>query len=251
MPASNRFLLLQVRNADDPMRGQEVRCFARALGCPESAIRVRDLIAGVPDRDEIDAVDAVLLGGSGDYSVAEGGAWLDDALASMRELHDWSKPTFASCWGFQAMARALGGVVVRDHARGELGTHPVLLTPAGAADPLFGSLAPEFLGQMGHEDVVDVMPERSTHLARTDRCASQAFTFWPERPIWCTQFHPEIERSDFIERIRRYPRYVEALTGLEFDDFLATLRESPAAAGILRRFGLGVARRFAGRWWES
>lgn len=117
-----RFMLFQVRNPDDPMRGQEVDCFARALQCHPSQISVFDILQGVPSREELDRVDMVLLGGSGDHSVSRGGDWLPAALDTMRELHDWSKPTFASCWGFQAMAAALGGTVLTDPARAELGT---------------------------------------------------------------------------------------------------------------------------------
>ena len=135
-----RYLLLQVRNSHDPMRSQEVDCFAHALHCHASQISVYDLLGGVPSRAEIDAVDMVLLGGSGDYSVAAGGDWLPAALDAMRELYDWNKPTFASCWGFQAMAKALGGDVVTDMNRAELGTLDIRLADQGQADPVFGPL---------------------------------------------------------------------------------------------------------------
>ncbi|MFG0261332.1 MAG: type 1 glutamine amidotransferase, partial [Novipirellula sp. JB048] len=108
----NRFLLLQVRDADDPMCAQEVDCFARALGCDAQRIRVFDLLSGVPTVEQLDQVDVVLLGGSGAYSVARGGDWILPALEAMRELFELGKPTFASCWGHQAMAQALGGEVV-------------------------------------------------------------------------------------------------------------------------------------------
>ena len=61
--------------------------------------------------------------------------WLDRALDSLRLVYDFRKPTFASCWGFQAMARALGGKVVKDLDRAEIGTHSLYLTEAGLADP--------------------------------------------------------------------------------------------------------------------
>ena len=51
MPAKRdgiRYLLLQVRNQDDPMRPQEVGCFARALGCEPTQIRTFDLLDGAP-----------------------------------------------------------------------------------------------------------------------------------------------------------------------------------------------------------
>ena len=58
----DKFLLLQVRNPDDAMRSQEVRCFSRALKCAPEQIRVFDLLSGVPTVAQLDAVDVVLLG---------------------------------------------------------------------------------------------------------------------------------------------------------------------------------------------
>ncbi len=39
-----RYLLLQVRDPNDPMRDQEVACFTRCLRCDADQIRVFDLI---------------------------------------------------------------------------------------------------------------------------------------------------------------------------------------------------------------
>ena len=159
-----RFLLLQSRDPDDPMREHEVDCFATGFECPQTAIEVFDLLSGRPEQAILDRADVVLLGGSGDYSVAKGGPWLDDALETMRSLHQQAKPTFASCWGFQAMARAMGGRVVTDPARAEVGTYELELTQEGERDPVFGSLGSSFLAQVGHMDIVDASfrcPHRS------------------------------------------------------------------------------------------
>jgi GMP synthase (glutamine-hydrolysing) len=67
-----RYLLLQVRDPDDPMREHEVGCFVRVLRCPPSHVAVFDLLAGWPKPRDLARCDIVLLGGSGDYSVAEG-----------------------------------------------------------------------------------------------------------------------------------------------------------------------------------
>ena len=69
-----------------------------------------------------------------------------------------AKPAFASCWGFQALARALGGEVVTDLVRAEVGTFEIQLTAAGRSDPLFGPLGERFLAQLGHQDVVTRLP---------------------------------------------------------------------------------------------
>ncbi len=233
-----RYLLLQVRNDDDPMAGHEVECFARALNCAPGQIREFDLIAGSPSDAELDAVDIVLLGGSGDYCVSKGGAWMEPAMVTMRRLHETGKPTFASCWGFQAMAQALGGHVMADPARAEVGTHEVFLTDAGLADPLFGALADageHFPAQMGHEDVVDRLPDGAVLLAKT-RLSNQAFYF-PGKPIYCTQFHPELDRETLLDRLRKYPTYIERITGVPYNQFVAEhTGESVHTDALLSRF---------------
>ncbi len=126
------------------MAAQEVRCFARMLDCEISAIEVFDLIGSSPSIDKLQHADMILLGGSGHYSVASAGAssaaFLDRTLDSLREIHCLAKPTFASCWGFQAMARAMGGQCINDVPNAEVGTIEFQLTDAGRADPIFGVL---------------------------------------------------------------------------------------------------------------
>lgn len=231
-----RFLLLQVRNDDDPMRQQEVQCFSRALCCRPDQIRVFDLLGGSPTLNDLQACDAVLLGGSGDYSVVEGGSWLPAALAAMRELVEWNKPTFASCWGFQAMTKALGGEVVTDPSRAELGSVLVRKTEAAANDPVFRNAEPQFLAQMGHQDVVTELPADSTLLASSDLVEHQAFRL-KGKPIYCTQFHPELDRRALIERVEAYPQYVEKIAGISVEQFEAEhCHETPTAKQLLRDF---------------
>ncbi len=226
------YLLLQVRNPDDPMRDAEVRSFARVLHCDTEQIRVCDLLESVPSEAQLNAADMVLLGGSGHYSAAGEGEWLEGVLDGLRGICESAKPTFASCWGFQAMARAMGGVVVHDPACAELGTNPLRLTPEGQADPVFAPLGEVFYGQMGHEDYVRQLPPGATPLASTDKVPNQAYRF-DGRPIYCTQFHPELNRDDLLERVRIYPEYIERITGMELEHFGELLQETPKAESLL------------------
>ncbi len=239
---SVRYLLLQVRNPDDPMRSHEVQCFARALLTTPARIGVLDLLQEQPADTQLSAVDVVLLGGSGHYSVADEASvademddWLRRALDVVRELHRLQKPTFASCWGFQAMARALGGQVVHDASRAEIGTHHLRLTPAAHDDPVFGPLGDVFLGQMGHEDRVLELPPGATLLASTETVTNQAYRL-DDAPIYCTQFHPELNRTDLLCRLDAYPEYVRHLTGMSGEEFAATVRDSPQTEALLPRF---------------
>jgi GMP synthase (glutamine-hydrolysing) len=230
-----RYLLMQIRNQDDPMREQEVTVFARALEANPSQFTILDLLNEVPTRERLNGFDVVLLGGSGHYSAAGEGEWLERTLDGLRLVHDIAKPTFASCWGFQAMARAMGGEVINDPDRAELGVHELSLTEAGSADPVFGFLAPTFNAQMGHEDRVTRLPADATLLASTSVVENQAYRF-AGKPIYATQFHPELNRHNLIERVIAYPEYVEKIAGLSLDDFINTCRETPRAEQLLLSF---------------
>lgn len=230
-----RYLLLQIRNVNDPMRGQEVRCFARALDCDRQRIGTFDLINESLTERRLKSVDAILIGGSGDYSVTLNQPWLERALDGLRLLYQSEKPTFASCWGFQALAKALGGNVVKDASRAEVGTLTASLTLAGRTDPVFGALPETFATQMGHEDCVTHLPEKAILLVSTQRVENQAMTF-ADRPIYATQFHPELNVAAFLERVKAYPQYVTELTGLSYERFKKTCQDTPEASQLLPRF---------------
>ncbi|MCA9245495.1 MAG: type 1 glutamine amidotransferase [Planctomycetales bacterium] len=235
MGAPRKFMLLQIRNPEDRMRQQEVRSFSRALHCNLAQIVTFDLLTNSLDRQELSACDMVVIGGSGDYSAAGEGAWLERALDSLRELHELQKPTFASCWGFQALARALGGRVIHDPAAAELGTIELRLTDAGHADPIFGPLGTVFQAQAGHEDRVVELPATAVLLASSDKVAQQAYRI-EGKPIYATQFHPELNRDDLLGRLGAYPTYVQKIAGKTVAEFSQHCRDTPETEALLRRF---------------
>jgi GMP synthase (glutamine-hydrolysing) len=230
-----RYLLLQTRNSGDPMAAQEVRCFARALECDSSDISVFDLLSTSPSLELLQQSDMLLLGGSGHYSAAGDSPWLDRAFDCLREIYRIARPTFASCWGFQAMARAMGGSCVNDLPNAEVGTIQLQLTDAGRNDPIFGTLPSNFVGHAGHEDHVIKLPPGSELLASSARVKEQAFRF-NGRPIYCTQFHPELDRAAMMERVIAYPEYVARIARISYDEFVDNLRETPEANSLLKRF---------------
>ena len=230
-----RYLLLQIRDAEDPIGPQEVGCFAKALGCKKENIRTLDLLSERLTTAKLDAVDAVLIGGSGNYSAAGESQWLENVLADLRQLCDSRKPTFASCWGFQAIARALGGRCIHDPDHSELGTLELSLTVAGRADPLFCELGEEFFGLAGHEDRVTELPPDAILLASSELVPQQAFKL-ADAPIYCTQFHPELELATYLERVAAYPRYVEKIAGSTFAVFAKHCHDTPESRELLKRF---------------
>lgn len=240
MPAP-RFLLLQVRDANDVMRENEWNAFARTLDVEIERIRCHDLLTLSVNHDDLNESDCVLIGGSGAYSACSSEAWLHRALDSLRLVYESRIPTFATCWGFQAFARALGGEVINDVDRCEVGTHSMTLTDAGRADPVFRDLPEPFDVQMGHEDRVSKLPSGAVLLASSSRVENQAYCF-TDRPIYCTQFHPELNRDDLLKRVRKYPEYIERIAKMSLADFEAQLHDTPESAALLPKFvGLFLA----------
>ncbi len=217
------------------MRHHEVASFARALETTEDRMSIFDLLNHPLEPRHFQSIDMVLLGGSGHYSAAGDGVWLDRALDSLRLIYDSATPTFASCWGFQAMARAMGGEVVHDLNRAEIGTLSLTLTKEGEQDPVFGPLGKTFAGQMGHEDVVTKLPPDAVRLASSHLVENQAYCF-TDRPIYCTQFHPELNCGDLLQRVLHYPEYIRKIAGMEPEQFVELIHETPDTEALLTRF---------------
>ena len=235
MTVSPRLLLLQVRDLADPMRRQEVVCFAEAAGCDPDCMQTLDLLSDGLTVEVLRQFDVILVGGSGDYSVVDGGPWLSRALDAMCLLHEQGKPTFASCWGFQALALALGGAVVTDLSRAEVGTYPLQLTSDGRSDPVFSPFSKELRVQLGHQDIVDRLPLGATLLASSRGVINQAFRI-EGKPIYATQFHPELTKSHFLQRVKNYPEYIQSVAGVTFPEFADLVEETPDARSLLARF---------------
>ena len=105
-----KILLLQARTADDPAKSEELASFADKAGLPLSAFISHDLLTGPPRLEELSRFAALMIGGSGDFSVASGNLpLLDETLTFLAETIARKFPIFASCFGFQAIVRALAG----------------------------------------------------------------------------------------------------------------------------------------------
>ena len=217
------------------MRINEISAFSESTDTPPERITAVDLINDPPSAEILRNADLVLIGGAGDYSVPQGGAWLERALDAMQSLYARRRPVFASCWGFQAVAAALGGSVVTDPKLAELGTLQLSLTEEGMRDPVFKSLGAKFLAHVGHQDTVIQLPEGAVRLASSTLGVNHAFCM-PDAPMYCTQFHPELKRDLLIQRLNTYPEYTKFILGIPLDELIKTLQETPEANNLIRTF---------------
>ena len=231
-----RYLLVQARNEGDPARMDEQRCFAARLAVPVESLRCVDIFTTPLRSALLQTVDAVLVGGAGQYSV------LDD-LDPIRRFVDFTaetalsgKPMFASCFGYQALVVGLGGTVVSDPDNAEVGTYMLTRDTAADQDPVFGPLPDRFRAQLGHKDRASVLPAEVVNLASSERAPFQAL--WVRgSQTYGTQFHPELLWSDNRKRFVRYMAEYGALFGEEqARERLESHKPGPEANTLLPRF---------------
>lgn len=221
------------------MLEHEQACFAARLDRAPKSLSTHNFAEGALNPARLDRADVVMVGGSGDFSLVDENFEFHDAfLESIETLIDRQIPTFASCFGFQALVKVMGGTLERDPDRAELGTYTVQLTRQGQTDELFGDLPAQFYAQLGHKDSAVELPNPLVNLAESDRCSVQA-TRHPTAPIVATQFHPELSEDDNMERFFRYiDRYTEpGETVGEAKQRVQQLHApSPESNRLLRRF---------------
>lgn len=239
MPAEDslaqlRLLLLQIRDEPEVER-QEQDCFLHFSGLAAGQFTFRNLVDR-PDvaPQDVRGFDAVIIGGAGAHSVTEEYPFTAPLAAVVDDMVARRQPLFGSCWGHQFIAKALGGEVVTDLARKELGTFDIELTQAGEVDPWLAGLPRKFGVQLGHHDRVVRLPRGADELAASERCPNQAFRL-AGLPVYGAQFHVELDRQRMLDRASVYREEYLADHGA-MESLEQALKPSPESATLLRRF---------------
>ncbi|MBS2961706.1 glutamine-hydrolyzing GMP synthase [Actinocrinis puniceicyclus] len=134
---------------------------------------------------------AIILSGGPSSVYAEG------APSVGAELFRAGVPTFGICYGFQAMARALGGVVDKTGTSEYGGTDLVVGEPAST---LFAGTAPAQSVWMSHGDSVVAAPEGFRVSASTPGTPVAAFED-DELRLYGVQYHPEVMHSEYGQKV--------------------------------------------------
>ncbi|MEU4740505.1 glutamine-hydrolyzing GMP synthase [Actinosynnema sp. NPDC023658] len=164
---------------------------------------------------------AIVLSG-GPSSVYEPGAPQVDP-----KLFDMNVPVFGICYGFQAMAGALGGTVehtgTREYGRTELGVQQ-------AGGRLHEELPANHPVWMSHGDCVTKAPDGFTVTATSEGAPVAAFED-TERRFAGVQYHPEVGHSPHGQEVLR--RFLHEIAGIRpqwttssiVDEQVARIRE--------------------------
>ena len=134
---------------------------------------------------------AVILSGGPASVYAVGAPSLDPALLAA------GVPVFGMCYGFQAMAQALGGTVAAT-GTGEYGQTPARIVDT--ASTLFAGQPAEQSVWMSHGDSVTVAPAGMTVTAVTEGAPVAAIED-DERRLYGVQWHPEVLHTAYGQRV--------------------------------------------------
>nr|NLI51356.1 glutamine-hydrolyzing GMP synthase [Propionibacterium sp.] len=160
-------------------RVREARVFSEIM--PHTAT-VEEIMAKRPA--------AIVLSGGPQSVYAPGAPAVDPALFAQ------GVPVFGICYGFQAMAAALGGTVDRT-GLSEFGRTPVVVDAPGV---LLGGLPANFNIWMSHGDSVQTVPAGFRPLAHTAGAPVAAFEDL-DRRLAGVQWHPEVLHSEYGQTI--------------------------------------------------
>lgn len=225
-----KICLVQVRE-DQIMKNHETSVFRKSGGLRDDQLVSHDLLEAPVTPALFDGYDALIIGGSGDYSVLDRIPNTESLADILREARKRNYPVLAACWGAQFMANIFGGKVIRDRASQELGTVVITKEPPARQDPLFKDMPEEFKAQAGHNDRVAIMPDGAVLLAQSGLCPVQAFTF-PNSKMYALQFHPELDKGDLLLRLEHYKaNYVNDQETVS--EVIRNLEETPEAASLV------------------
>ncbi|MEZ4653914.1 MAG: gamma-glutamyl-gamma-aminobutyrate hydrolase family protein [Candidatus Eisenbacteria bacterium] len=174
----------------------------------------------------------LILSGSA-HSILDDHDFVGPTEIAVRSAHARGAPIFGICYGSQMVVRALLG---REHVRHnpagiEVGWLPTeVLNESGG---WFAGLPRPFHTWHSHYDEVLDLPADFTILAKTAKCAIQAWESRSRR-LFGTQFHPEMD-LDEGNRVFDAERGMLAREGYDADALIARSRDDGARI-VIERF---------------
>lgn len=208
---------------------------ARSIGCGVDALTVVRVDAG----EALPAADrhsGVIVTGSPSM-VSDRADWSEASASWLREVVRADiVPVLGLCYGHQLLAHGLGGEVGPNPKGRNIGTVEVVFDGRDAnvksLPPLFERGV--FPAHVSHSEVVLEPPSGTRVLARTAVDEHCVLAYGPRQ--WGVQFHPEFN----AEIVRAYVdarRDALMSEGIDPDERIASVVETPRMTEVLRRFG--------------
>ncbi len=173
----------------------------------------------VPDIGSIDLL--VIMGGPMGVNDELIHPWLNPEKRLIEEALRRGKRILGICLGAQMIADVLGSRVYPQKNR-EIGWFPVSLTTQGVSSRWFHSITSPFVPFHWHGDTFD-LPAGAVHLARSEACDNQAFSYGEH--ILALQFHLDSTIESINQLIQHCP---DDLAPGPFVQSVAEIRNPPS-----------------------
>ncbi|WNG48330.1 hypothetical protein F0U60_32520 [Archangium minus] len=188
-----------------------------------------------PRPEDVEADLVVVLGASLGELGAEAAPLLEEERRLLARRLEAGRPNLGLGLGAELLAAAAGARVHPGDKGPVVGVHPVSLTVAGLADPLFAGFEEFFDVLHWHGDTFESVPGAQV-LASSSRYPHQAFRVGASYGV---QFHPEVDVGMFERWVRASPGDVNRV-GLGAEELLE--RESSRLARVQQHAMLLVER---------
>jgi GMP synthase (glutamine-hydrolysing) len=224
-------LFFQIRTNKEVLR-TELDCFLERSKLRREQVNAVNVVTEEVDLSLLQDVDAVFVGGSGEFYVSDNFPGLHKLKDVIKRIVEYDTPFFGMCFGMQLLVSAAGGRVGKVKSMSELGTFSVRLNGRAASDPIFSTLSGTFLAHQGHNDSVLELPPDSVVLAEGDVCKIQAIRLG--KNVYGTQFHPELDVDEMTRRLNAYWQGFGKADAME--EVFGSLKETEEAHSILSTF---------------
>jgi GMP synthase (glutamine-hydrolysing) len=232
-----KILLLQIREDEETML-EEYYSFVQFSGLKSEQIDKLNVFTNRHfEPHVIDGYDALFIGGSSDATVRDEDEndFVPACKSLIRYCYVKNIPVFASCFGFQLAMKEMGSEIIIDKENMEIGIHEVTLTDMGQKDKLLSGYPSTFFVVSGHKERAKTIPSGTELLAKSDKCPYHLVKF-KGKPFYCSQFHPEVDRTVLISRITRYQdKYLDDANELQKIIDEAT-HDTPYSNDLLKHF---------------
>jgi GMP synthase-like glutamine amidotransferase len=165
--------------------------------------------------------DGWIIGGS-PASVHDPEVWIERLFGLIRRLVAEGQPVFGACFGHQAVAMALGGVVGRNPGGWVFGLTETVME--GQTCRLYAA----------HVEQVLSLPPRAQALGGNADCAVGSYAIG-ER-VLCTQYHPEMTHEFATALVQEYAPKLPADVAAQAEASLDQRADSPWIAERIARF---------------
>lgn len=226
-------LLVQMGDTPESMRGRAGNFDDMFCDCGLDRQLMRRVHVRNGERPgSVSEYRAAIITGSIDM-VTDRAPWSEYAAEWLRGAFAAGLSLLGVCFGHQLLAHALGGEIGYLPGGPEVGTHPVRMAAAAAADPLFAKLPPVFNANLAHGQTIAALPEGAVALAESERDRFQIVRYG-EKAV-SVQFHPEFTGAVMAAFAAAYAA-ADPGEAKRYEDLRNAARDTPEAATLIPLF---------------